>query len=145
MGRRAGSAIGVFLIAISFLVFPLLLNSFDAIGRAEATNTATIITGVGVTSGNITLHNSLYSDALTSVDNITSTVTADVPLAAAYSTATKQLNVSGLGANDSRSLTVTYGTARDDYSLASLASFTPLVLFMCLLLSGLAMLWRSWG
>lgn len=145
MGKRSGSAIGVLLITIAFLVFPLLLNAFDEIGRAEATNTATIVTGLGETSGNITLHNSLYSDALTSVDNITSTVTADVPLAAAYSTATKQLNVSGLGANDTRSLTVTYDTARDDYSLSTLSSFTPMVLFMCLLLSGLAMLWRSWN
>ena len=144
MGKRAGSAIGVLLIAVSFLVFPLILDSFDSIGRAEATNAATVTTAVAVTTGNITLHNSLYEDAVTSVNNITSTDTDDVPLAASYATATKELNVSGLDGNTTRTLTITYDTARDDYSIASLTSFTPLLIFLVLIFSGLAMLWRSW-
>lgn len=144
MGRRAGSAIGVVLIIVSFLVFPLVLDSFDDIARSESSNAATVVTGVGVTSGDITLHNSLYNDAVTSVDNITSTDTDDVPLAASYTTATKELAVSGLEANSTRTITVTYNTERDDYSLSTIAPVTPLIIFICLLFSGIAMLWRSW-
>lgn len=144
MGKRSGSAIGLLLVVVAFLVFPLVLDSFDSVGRAEATNTATVTTGVGVTTGNVTLHNSLYENVVTSVNNITSTDNDDAPLSASYATATKALAISGLDGNTTRTLTVTYDTARNEYNLAALTGFTPLIVFLVLLLSALAMLWRTW-
>jgi len=143
MGRRGGVVIGILLIVLAFLLMGSVLDSFGAVSRTESSNAATVATGVGVTTGNITLHSSLYGSNTNEVYNLTSSNTSDVPLAATYTVATQQLNVSGLLGNSSRTLTAYYYTERDDYSIASIASFTPFVLFLVLVLSGIGLCWQA--
>lgn len=141
MGKRAGVILGVLVILLSFICLPVLLNSFDDLGRAEAENTRDYLSTAAITLGNITLHQPLYQNDIDSVYNITSNETADIPVASSY--VSPVLTVDGLEQNANRTLTVYYYTDRDDYNIGSISGVTPFLIFMCLLLSGIALAWRA--
>ena len=67
----------------------------------------TVVTAPAVTTGNMTLIKPIY-DNDTATTAFSSNNTNDSPLYAAYDTATRELQVSGLAANSTRLLTVSY-------------------------------------
>ena len=64
-------------------------------------------TGVGVTTANVTLHKPVYDDDTDTID-IASDLGTDTPVYSSYNSTTRQLGVSGLTTNTSRTLTVSY-------------------------------------
>ena len=138
---RAGGALGILLIIIAFILFPLLLNSFSDITREEVTST----TGVAETTGSITLNSGLFEDNVDYVVSIDSSDDDDLPVASEYNSVTKALVVTGLDDSSTRSLEATYYTERDDDYTSSLSSVAPFLIFASLLVSGIAVAWRSYG
>lgn len=66
-----------------------------------------VATGVGVTTGNVTLHDSLYDDD-TSTLEVSSDLATDVPVASSCNTTTRLTTIGGLSANTTRTLELTY-------------------------------------
>lgn len=74
---------------------------------ALRTDTFLTATGVGVASANETLLDDLYDDDAGYVD-IDSDDTTDTPVANSYNATSKVLNITGLSANTTRALEITY-------------------------------------
>jgi len=70
-------------------------------------DTFTSATGLGVTSANVTLQKPVYDDDTETID-ITSDLATDTPAYSSYNATSRQLLISGLTANTTRTLTVTY-------------------------------------
>ena len=73
----------------------------------ERTSTNVVGTGVGITTGNVTLANGIYNDD-TDALGITSDLATDLPTFSSYNITTRQLIFSGLTANTSRTMIVVY-------------------------------------
>lgn len=71
------------------------------------TDTFSSITGVGETSDNLTLSEDIYEDDTTTID-LSASLSSDNPAWNAYDTTTHSLNVIGLTANTTRTLTIAY-------------------------------------
>lgn len=78
------------------------------------TDTNTVTTAAGVTTGNVTLFTALHDDD-TSTITITSNDSDDSPVYSSYNTTTRALDFTGLAENTTRTITVTY----DIYALSS--------------------------
>lgn len=89
----------------------------------DVTQNFVVNTAVGETASNVTLTYDLYQAAVPEVASITSTEGADAPAATSYTEATKVLLVSGLSANNTRTLTVNYYAETDDNVMRVLGPF----------------------
>ena len=126
--KSALIALGViFGIVFLMLMAPSLLgglNDFrtDNISNAFSVNT----TGAGsITTGNVTLTQALFESGVQHVTSISSNWSADVPLATAYNSNTRVLTVSGLVANQTRTLNVTYDRGILAKDIDAVANTTP--------------------
>lgn len=85
---------------------------FDAIDDAiteEYTQTfAGVTTGAGEYAANVTLSRDIHNDDSVSVTSLSSNETADTPSVSSFNTVSRALEVSGLDANDTRTLSVNY-------------------------------------
>ncbi len=97
-------AIGALII---ILLAPSMLASVDDFLTNDHEAIYDVITAPAATTADVVFVESLY-DSATSRVSISSNVTADAPIAASYVTATKTLTVSGLEADNTHRLTVTY-------------------------------------
>lgn len=79
----------------------------DAITQEYTQTISGIVTG-DLYAANATLGRAIYNNDTSSVVSIASNHTADSPTASAYNLTTRALEVSGLSANTTRSLTVVY-------------------------------------
>lgn len=89
------------------LLLPSTAESINDFRTAEYTEPHIVTTAPAVTTSDITLSQSLFSDATANVE-ITSNNTADAPIPLSYVKATKVLTVSGLSADDVRNLSIIY-------------------------------------
>ena len=89
-----------------------------------------------VSTGNFTLDLALYNDDITNVTSITSNITDDGTISpTGYTTATRNLQVTGLAQNENRTLTLVYRTdaLEEETGLSTLA---PWLLFFFVLACG---------
>lgn len=95
-------------------------------------DTFDVTTGGGETTAPVVLSQDLFNDATYNVSAISSNLTADTPAAASYVTATNTLTVSGLDADLTRRLTVTYRIdGLEDYIGAGVAAgLWPLLIIL---------------
>lgn len=93
---------------IAMVFIPAVVTSSHETITNEYTDTGNITTGVGETSGNMTLTEDLYLDRLASILTLTSTHGADNPVATSYNSTTNILIVGGLIASQTRLITCTY-------------------------------------
>lgn len=142
--NKMGVAFGIIIIIIAFILTPFLLDAFDAWNYAEASTTASVTTGGGVTDGNVSLGYELYLANLDSVTAINSTDSDDTPAPANYTEVSRVLNVSGLQASTTRTLTIAYLTARSDSYLPTIGNVAPLLIVVCILAIGAGMVYKSW-
>lgn len=115
----------VFLI---LLANPLLegLHDFRTDNQSDAFSVNT--TGSGsITTGNVTLTQALFQSGVQHVTSISSNWSADVPLATAYNSNTRILTVSGLVANQTRTLNITYDRGVLDGNIDQVANTTPTI------------------
>jgi hypothetical protein len=103
-------------------------------------------TGAGVTEVDVVLTTDPYKDRTTSVISITSNNVLDVGpiVAATYTTATNTLHVTGLIANDTRTLTVSYNVAAlDDFTMMdTVVGWTPVIIVLAILAVIVAVIWK---
>lgn len=96
----------IVLVSVILWMLPVTEAVYDF--RTELrTDTFSTTTAVGVTSANETLLDDLYDDDTGSVD-IDSDDATDIPLANSYNGTTQVLNITGLTANTTRTLDVSY-------------------------------------
>jgi len=97
--------IGLFVI---FQMFPSFMDATHDVITDETSVSGNVTTGAAETTGTVGLTFGLYQDEITNVVSITSTEGSDTPAASSYAAASDLLTVSGLAANSTRILTVTY-------------------------------------
>lgn len=147
MNKALGIVMVVVAVAISFVVFPIVLDSAGDLRTDSQTDEfAAVTTGLGETAAGVVLTADLWEDTAAYVTSVTSNNVADTPVAGTYTAATNTLNVTGLAAEDTRTLTVTYQVAAlDDYTgLDAMVAVAPLLLFIGILGSIIGGLWSSW-
>lgn len=92
--------------AVFLLLMPLTMAVYDF--RTDVReDTFSVDTGVGVTSGNVTLIKPVYDDDTSTID-VSSDLATDIPVFNTYNTTSRQTNFTGLTANTTRILTVSY-------------------------------------
>lgn len=103
------SLIIVFGAILLIIATPSVFTAIDeGITQEYSQSVAGISTAVSIYSANATLGRSIYNDDTTSVTGISSNVSSDTPAAASYNSVSKALEVSGLSANITRTLTVVF-------------------------------------
>lgn len=102
--------VGIILLFVAFQFLPMFMTSIHDTVTSEASTSVAVATGVGVTTGTVTLSNGLYNGDIVNVVSISSSnaTAGDVPVAVSYASATDILTVGGLGASATRTLTVAY-------------------------------------
>lgn len=147
MNKALGIVMVVVAVAISFVVFPIVLDSSEDLRTDNQADTfAAVATGVGEVAADVVLTVDLWQDTAAYVVSVTSDNVADTPVAGTYTAATNTLNVTGLAASDTRELIVTYQIAAlDDYTgLDAIVAVAPLLLFIGILGAIIGGLWSSW-
>lgn len=94
----------------------------------QTDNFAGVETGVGVTSANVTLSGDLFQASTDEVQSISSTI-EESPVALTYVEATQVLEVSGLSANQTRTLSVAYYAETEDVVMRAIGPFLPILIF----------------
>ena len=136
MGKGTGALMGIIMVAVLFVMFPIIMDSTHELQADPVTQVeAAVVTGVGETAADVVLGNDLWADDVDSVLTITSDELTDVPVANTYTPATNTLNVTGLNEDDSRTLTITYETdALTEYTgMGALVAVAPLLIFIAVI------------
>lgn len=106
----------------------------------------TVVTGAGVTTGTVQLFKELYDDDTSSIELLSHDVD-DTPLYSSYNTTTRAIVITGLSANTTRTLDVTYDVDAIDNSYFSNA--TTVVTYIWLIMIPLfalgCLIWLWWG
>ena len=121
--------LGIFAIFLLLGVFREgIIDGITGIRSDTSTESHVVATAVGVTTANVTLSKDLYQAAITEVSSISSNIT-ETPVAAAYTEATKVLNIAALSANTSRTLAIAYLAETDDTTWRVLGPFMVFLIF----------------
>ena len=129
---------GVILIMIGFILFPMLMTSVhdvqtDVMIQVEAD----VVTGVGETTANIVLDEANWTGDNTGI-TVVSDHEPDTEAIGTYTPGTKTQQITGLIAEQTRTLTLTYEyDGLTDYTgLGPMAALAPLILFVMLVFGG---------
>lgn len=120
------------IIALFLLIGPFRAPISDGIKgwrTSETTENYNVTTAAAVTSANVTLSYDLYQAATAEVIGITSNVTTETPVANTYTEATKRLLISGLDADATHTLAVSYYAETDDDVMRVLGPFLSFLIF----------------
>jgi len=133
MSRSGSVIVGIIMVAIMFIIFPIVMDASHELQTDVYTQTESdVTTGSGETAADVVLDEALWDDSTTHIDSITSDNGSDTPVAGTYTAATKTLNVTGLAESSTRTLTITYEyDALTDYTgMGELVAVAPLLLFL---------------
>jgi hypothetical protein len=137
---------GILGVAICIIFFPLVMDSTHDIKTDEQIDTfAAVTTGAGETAADVVLTLDLYNDSTANIISITSNEVTDVPVAGTYTAGTNTLNVTGLAASLSRTLTVTYeyDALTEFTGMSSIVGMTPLIIWVAILAVVVGSTWFS--
>lgn len=132
MNKALGVAVGIIMIAIAFVVFPIIMDASDSILAPEKTQVITVPTASGVTTATLTLTDGVYENDKGNV-TLSSSNANDTPVVSSASG--KSVVVTGLEASSTRIMNVTYASdALDNYTgLAAIVKVAPLIVFVSIL------------
>lgn len=132
MNKALGVAVGIIMIAIAFVVFPIIMDASDSILAPEKTQVITVPTASGVTTATLTLTDGVYENDKANV-TLSSSNANDVPVVSSASG--KSVVVTGLEASSTRIMNVAYASdALDNYTgLAAIVKVAPLIVFVSIL------------
>lgn len=141
MKNRSGIVrivIGAVGIILLLTLFPTILTGFVSLWDVAASQTDSqddVTTAVGVTTGNVTLTQTLLNGDVSNVASISSNIT-ETPVADNYSS--PYLYLTGLTANETRTLTTTYdyGVRSTFTAFPAVVQIVPTVLFLMMLFGG---------
>lgn len=142
MGKVFPIAIGVVAIIFLVLMLPGVTTGTESFRTDVKTQSYSVTTAGGATSQNVTLGWELWNNAVTEVTNLSSNMTTDNPVANSYAAAGNLLEITGLAAATTRTVSVSYRTAGlDSYQGAEQASTKlPAVVIGLIVLIPLALL-----
>ena len=101
------------MVALILFMLPTTEAQYDYVTDLE-TDTFNVSTGVGVTTASVQLNEAIYDDDTDTI-SLSSNDTDDAPTYSSYNATNRNLTMSGLSENTTRTITVTY----DVYSLSS--------------------------
>ena len=104
---RIFQAFLVLVISVLLFMLPLSETIRDFRTYVKEDTFASVATGAGETTANVTIQKALY-DNDTSSFAISSSISADVPVFSSYNGTIRALQTGGLSANTTRALTVSY-------------------------------------
>jgi hypothetical protein len=133
MGRSGSVIVGIIMVAVMFVLFPIVMDSTHELQTDSYTQTeAAVVTGVGVAAADVVLDEELWSDSTTYVTSVASDNVADTPAVGTYTAGTQTLNVTGLAESDTRTLTIVYlHDGLTDYTgMGAMVAVAPLLLFL---------------
>lgn len=136
MNRIGPVIFGIIGVAILMVIFPIIMSSTHDLKTDQYVQTAAAVaTGAGEVAADVVLTEDLYNDDTGSIISITSNNVADTPVAGTYTAATNTLNITGLAASDTRTLTITYEfDALTDYTgMSAMVGMTPLLIWVAIL------------
>ena len=123
--------LGIISIAISFVVFPIVLDASSTVLGHEGQIVdvhENVTTGAAETTADVVLRYALLDGLVANVVSITSSEGTDTPTADSYVEASRTLTVGGLTADTTRTLTITYKTDISAYTgLGSIVKVAPLI------------------
>ena len=121
----------VMVVAAVLWMLPITMAIYDF--RTDLrTDEFTSPTGLDENSVNVTLHKPIYDDD-TGTSGILSDLPTDVPLYSSYNTTSRQFEVSGLTANTTRLLTVSYNidALLGSNAINTLVDILPFIWMLC--------------
>lgn len=136
MGKAMQTVFLIVGLVITIMMFPMALSAMHDIQTDSQTEVeAAVTTGVGVTTANVVLTYDIFNENLANVTSITSDELTDVPVAGTWVAATNTLTVTGLAADDSRTLTITYNyDGLTDYTgLGTVVGISPILLWLVIM------------
>lgn len=97
-------------------------------------DTFTSPTGVGVTTANVTLLKPVYDDDTETIDFLSDLAT-DIPAYSSYNSTSRQLGISGLTANTTRILTVSYDidALQGSDAINTVCNIIPYIWMLCII------------
>jgi hypothetical protein len=133
--------IGVIMV---LLMFGLLLGGITQAKTDERTDSfGAVVTGGGVTTANVVLIADLYQNSNLNVTSVTSDLGTDVPIVGTYTANTHTLQVNGLTASQTRTLTVIYQydvLTGDKAVVGTFLDFLPLLIIIAIVVIVIAAL-----
>lgn len=124
-------------VIIIILMFGVMLNGINNAQTDTRTDSFSVTTAPGVTTGDVVLVTLLYGADINNVVSITSDVGTDVPLPDTYVAGTRTLTVRGLTADDTRTLNVEYkydALTGDAAPVSTFFGFTPMLIIIAVIL-----------
>lgn len=109
----------------------------------EVTQTFSVATEAGGTSGSVVLSRDLFKDLVSEVESVTSNYEGDTPAPGTYTAATDTLTVTGLTESQSRTLTVVYNSEKDDEIMQILGPFLTILIFGCIIGAIFYYVWKG--
>lgn len=146
MGKAMGVVMGIVAVAISFIVFPILLSSAHDIQVDSAVESEADVATTSGTSATITLSSPLYKTRAADISGVSSSNVADTPTVSTVVSGT-QVAIGGLATSATRTLNVTYDTdALTDYTgLGAIVGVSPMLIFISILGIIVAGAWFAWS
>jgi len=135
-------ALGLFVIFLMFVFGSHISEGIVNLRTDSVTKVSSIVTGGGVTTGDMTLTRELFGDELTHVTSVASADPADVPIAFGYVGATKALTISGLAPSTTRDITVIYKAEKVDVFWSALGPFLGFLVFGGILAAVIYSIWK---
>lgn len=128
----------VVVIAVLSWLLPITDSVYD-FRTDQRTDDFTVATAVGVTTGNVTLIKAIYSND-TQTLSLLSSLNTDSPTFVSYNTTTRNVAISGLTANTSRTISASYDVDALNGSAAidTLANYIPFIWMLCIIVLPMA-------
>ena len=116
---------------IILLLLPAMILAIDQFRLADQVDPFVVTTGAAANTTSVTLSQDLYGDETRNA-SVSSNVTGDAPVASSYVSSTNVLTISGLLADTSHYLTVTYKIDRlgDYFGAGAGARVVPVLLVL---------------
>jgi len=143
MGNTSKVVIGLIMIAVLMVIFPIVMSSTHDLQTDEYTQVAEVTTGVGVTAGDVVLTYAAWNDSNSSVISVVSSEETDTPVIGTYTAATKTLNITGLAESLTRNITLVYehDALTSFTGMGSLVGITPLLLWISVIATVIGGAW----
>jgi len=137
---------GIILIFVAMALFPgMVMEPTHEMLTDSAVASGNVTTGVGETSGTLTLQQGLYDDDTANVSSVTSSLGTDAPIASSYVAATRHVTITGLTASQTRELTVSYlyDATSSLTGMGQAGKMGPMIMFLGILGMGIGLIYHS--
>lgn len=145
--RGLTTIIGIIMIAILIVIFPIVLDAVHNIQTDQDTDVNLgVTTGEAVTTADVVLNYDVWNSTNNAVSSVTSDNEDDTPVKGTYVSGTKTLTVTGLNPADTRTLTVVYeyDALTGFTGFGAIVAVTPILIWLAVLFVVIGGMWTSY-